>query len=105
MENLPTPRKSQPVPKMDDREAIRIKICEQVAALIKPFAESWGVTIINFQLNSFQLADKKYAQDYEAASLEIAKAKANLQASIARNKMVIQQAQINGEAQKNKSRK
>jgi len=45
---------------------------------ITPLCSSWGVKIINFQLESTKIADQQYASEYEQASLQMAKAKANL---------------------------
>ena len=73
---------------------IRIKICERVILLIKPLVMEWGVKIINFQLESLKLTDVKYGQEYEAASLEIAKAKANLKATIAKNEIKLSQTEM-----------
>lgn len=83
--------------KNDSEEAqneIRIKICERVIVLIKPLVMEWGVKIINFQLESLKLTDIKYGQEYEAASLEIAKAKATLKATIAKNEIKLSQTEM-----------
>ena len=77
---------------------IRIKICEQVVILIKPLLENWGVKVINFQMESIKLTDEKYGMEYEAASLEIAKAKANLKANIAKNEINISKAEMEAKA-------
>ena len=77
---------------------IRIKICEQVVILIKPLLEDWGVKVINFQMESIKLTDEKYGMEYEAASLEIAKAKANLKANVARNEINISKAEMEAKA-------
>ena len=69
--------------------SIRIKICHQIMILVRPLLESWGVKVVNFQLESIKLTDKKFALSYEAASLEIAKSKANLKANIAKNEINI----------------
>jgi len=50
------------------------------------------VKIINFQLESTTLADKKYAAEYEEASLAMAKAKSNRRAIEATNDIMIQKA-------------
>jgi regulator of protease activity HflC (stomatin/prohibitin superfamily) len=76
----------------------RVKICEQVKSVVGKLAEKWGVKIINFQLESTKLADAKYGQEYEAASLAIAKAKAQLQANAAENKVLIQKSKAFAEA-------
>ena len=83
--------------KNDSEEAqneIRIKICERVIVLIKPLVMEWGVKIVNFQLESLKLTDIKYGQEYEAASLEIAKAKATLKATIAKNEIKLSQTEM-----------
>ena len=76
----------------------RIKICEEVMRLITPYTNSWGVTIINFQLESTKLSDEKYSHEYESASLTIAKAKAELQANAAQNKILIQRSGAEADA-------
>lgn len=90
-----------------DQEAaeneIRIKICERVIYLIKPLVIEWGVRIINFQLESLKLTDIKYGQEYEAASLEIAKAKANLKATVAKNEIKLSEAQMQARSQQIKA--
>jgi len=49
----------------------------------------WGVHIHNFQIESIVMADVKYGLEYESASLNIAKARANLKANAANNEIVI----------------
>ena len=71
----------------------RMYINEQIIKLITPQAEQWGIQIINFQLESIELADKKYASDYESASLQIAKSKAELKAQEAQNIILKQKAE------------
>ncbi len=83
--------------KPDSEEAqneIRIKICERVKLLVRPLVIEWGLQILNFQLESLKLTDFKYGQEYESASLEIAKAKANLKANIAKNEIKISQTEM-----------
>ena len=82
---------------------IRIKICERVILLIKPLVIEWGVKIINFQLESLKLTDLQYSQEYEAASLEIAKAKANLKATIAKNEIKLSQTEMEARSQQIKA--
>ena len=95
--------------KVHDREAfltdteniqneLRLKICERVVILIKPLVETWGVKVVNFQIESIKLTDEKYGMEYEAASLEIAKAKANLKANIAKNEINISKAEMEAKA-------
>ena len=80
--------------KSDEKAAeTRLYIYESIMKMIKPQADQWGVKIINFQLESTQLADQKYSQDYEAASLQIAKSKAELRAQEAQNLIQRQKAE------------
>ena len=82
------------IKKSDEKSAeIRIYIYQSIMEMIRPQAEQWGVQIINFQLESTQLADQKYSNDYEAASLQIAKSKAELRAQEAQNKIQVQKAE------------
>jgi len=77
----------------DKASETRIYIYESVMRMIKPQADQWGIQIINFQLESIQLADKQYSLDYEAASLQIAKSKAELRAQEAQNVIRKQKAE------------
>jgi len=82
--------------KTDEKQAqaeTRLFIYESMMKMIKPQADQWGIKIINFQLESTQLADQKYASDYEAASLQIAKSKAELKAQEAQNLIQRQKAE------------
>ena len=82
------------IKKSDEKAAeTRLYIYESIMKMIKPQADQWGVKIINFQLESTQLADQKYSQDYEAASLQIAKSKAELRAQEAQNLIQRQKAE------------
>ena len=76
----------------------RAKICERVIYYVRPTVGAWGVSIINFQLESTALADEKYAQEYEASSLQLAKANANLRALAAQNQLMITKAKAEAEA-------
>jgi uncharacterized low-complexity protein len=78
----------------------RIWICAQVMQSVRPIAESWGINVINFQLESTKLADVNYAREYEAASLAMATAKANLRATQAKNQILLSTARANATAQK-----
>ena len=78
----------------------RAIICQKVIAAIKPILASWGVSVINFQLESTALADRAYAREYEAASLEMAKAQANLRALAAQNELLLSQSRAKAEAQR-----
>ena len=71
----------------------RIYIYESIMKMIRPQADQWGIKIINFQLESTQLADQKYSLDYESASLQIAKSKAELRAQEAQNQIQKQKAE------------
>ena len=62
---------------------------------IRPTVGAWGVSIINFQLESTALADEKYAAEYEASSLQLAKANANLRALTAQNTVSIMENTTN----------
>jgi hypothetical protein len=68
---------------------VRLALCQQVIDDMQPNADKWGVSILNFQLESTTIADAKYARDYEEASLAMAKAKANLRASQAQVRSVV----------------
>jgi len=70
----------------------RNEICADIIRTVRPITEQWGVKIINFQLESTTLADKKYAAEYEEASLAMAKAKSNRRAIEATNDIMIQKA-------------
>lgn len=89
----------------EEREGVpaaecRTVICSQVIAAISPFTKPWGVTIINFQLESTRIADRKYAEEYEEASLGLAKAKANQRAVEAQNNIMLQKARAEANAVK-----
>jgi len=71
---------------------IRNEACSDIIRSVRPITEQWGVKIINFQLESTTLADKKYAAEYEEASLAMAKAKSNRRAVEATNDIMIQKA-------------
>lgn len=81
----------------------RTMICSSVIAAIQPYTASWGVKIINFQLESTKIADKKYAEEYEEASLGLAKAKANQRAITAQNEIMLQKANAEAVAGKIKA--
>jgi len=76
----------------------RSKICMAVSRYVQPLCESWGVRIVNFQLESTKIADEKYAQEYEEASLAMAKAKANLRAVTAENEILLNRARAKAQA-------
>lgn len=73
-------------------EGARHHICELVKLYIEEYAKSWGVAILGFQLESTRLMDAKYAQEYEEASLALAKAKANQRAVSTENEIKIRKA-------------
>jgi len=80
--------------KNDEKQAeTRLFIYDSMMKMIQPQADQWGIKVINFQLESTQLADQKYASDYEAASLQIAKSKAELKAQEAQNLIQKQKAE------------
>lgn len=76
----------------------RTRICDDVIKYITPLTTSWGVKIITFQLESTRIADRKYASEYEEASLALAKAKANRRAVEANNQIMIQQTTAQAES-------
>ena len=76
----------------------RASICQKVIQNTGPIVDKWGVHIINFQLESTCLADKQYAAEYEAASLQMAKAKSSLRALDAQNQIMIQNSTASSEA-------
>jgi len=76
----------------------RESICNRVEDSIGPVLANWGCKVINFQLESTMLADKAYALQYEAASLQMAKAKSELRALDAKNQILIQSSQAQAEA-------
>lgn len=84
--------------KENNQHETRIRICDDVMRLIRPYTDTWGVSIINFQLESTKLSDEKYSDEYESASLAIAKAKAELQANAAQNKILIQRSTAEADA-------
>jgi len=65
---------------------------------ISPFSESWGVRIINFQLEATFLADPKFAQEYEEATLAFAKAKSKQRAINAENAIRLNTAAANAKS-------
>jgi len=89
------------IKKSDERAAeTRLFIYESIMKMIKPQADQWGIHIINFQLESTQLADQKYSNDYETASLQIAKSKAELKAQEAQNVIRVQKAETEANVQR-----
>jgi regulator of protease activity HflC (stomatin/prohibitin superfamily) len=83
---------------VSNEDTVRSRICRRVENDIRPILRAWGATVISFQLESTKLADKKYAAEYEAASLQVAKAKANLRALDAQNEVLIQTSQAQAAA-------
>jgi len=65
---------------------------------IIPLIEPWGVRIINFQIESTKIADATYAAEYEAASLGVSKAKANLRAVSAENEIMLSKSKAAAQA-------
>lgn len=76
----------------------RTRICDDVIKYITPLTTSWGVKIITFQLESTRIADRKYASEYEEASLALAKAKANRRAVAANNQILLQKTTAQAES-------
>jgi regulator of protease activity HflC (stomatin/prohibitin superfamily) len=79
---------------------IRDFICKDVIQAVNALVQSWGVSIINFQLESTMLANPKYSQDYEKASLKMAVAVARRRAVDAENEIIILKAKARCEATK-----
>jgi hypothetical protein len=79
-------------------DGCRSEICHQVIEYIAPICTKWGVTVINFQLESTKIADRKYALEYEECSLGLAKAQANRRAMDATNDNLLQQARAKATA-------
>jgi len=73
----------------DEEGQVRSKICADVVRYIEPYSQSWGVKIINFQLEATFLADPKFAQEYEEATLAFAKAKSKQRAINAENSITL----------------
>jgi len=78
----------------------RSVICAHVVQHISPIVEAWGVQVINFQIESFKMADESYAREYEEASLAMAKAKASLRASTAQNEILMNTSSAKAQAAK-----
>jgi regulator of protease activity HflC (stomatin/prohibitin superfamily) len=76
----------------------RSTICAHVVDFIRPIVERWGVSIVNFQLESIKLQDISYANEYQSASLALAKAEADLRALAAQNKVLLQKASAEADA-------
>jgi len=76
----------------------RAGVCLKVMENTRPIVDKWGVIIVNFQLESTMLADKTYALEYEAASLQMAKAKSELRALDAKNQILIQNSTAQAES-------
>jgi len=82
----------------DEEGQVRSKICADVMRYIAPFSESWGVRVINFQLEATFLADPKFAQEYEEATLAFAKAKSKQRAINAENAIRLNNASANAKS-------
>ena len=80
-------------------DGCRSAICHQVIEYIAPICAKWGVQVINFQLESTKIADRKYALEYEECSLGLAKAQANRRSVQANNEILLQKAQAKANAQ------
>jgi len=82
----------------DEEGQVRSKICADVMRYIAPFSESWGVKVVNFQLEATFLADPKFAQEYEEATLAFAKAKSKQRAINAENAIRLNTAAANAKS-------
>jgi len=82
----------------DEEGQVRSKICADVMRYIAPFSDSWGVKVVNFQLEATFLADPKFAQEYEEASLAFAKAKSKQRAINAENAIRLNTAAANAKS-------
>jgi len=100
LEQISSPGGDAETPHGDGADAknIRIRICEKIVHYITPIVAAWGVNINAFQLESTTLANPQYAADYEAASLQMAKAKANLRAQESQNRIMLQSAQASADS-------
>lgn len=78
----------------------RARICEHVLQFVRPIVQPWGVSIICFQLESTSIADVEYAKQYEFASLNVAKVKANLRSVEMENEIRLRKAQAVANAAK-----
>jgi regulator of protease activity HflC (stomatin/prohibitin superfamily) len=76
----------------------RTAICHEVIEYVSPICTTWGVRIINFQLESTKIADMAYAREYEECSLGLAKAQANRRAVAAQNDILLQKSQAKSNA-------
>jgi len=81
----------------DDIINTRMKIISTVMHDVKPFFNSWGVSIINFQINNIDLADERYSREYEKSSLDIAITKANYVAQKEKNRIRIIESEMAAE--------
>jgi len=72
----PAKRASSPT-KPAGQAGQRSRICAQILQDVSPILLKWGITLHNFQLESTKIANSSYANDYERASLAMAKAKAD----------------------------
>jgi len=76
---------------------VRHELCMNILKAIKPMTDQWGVKVLNFQLESTQLADRKYAAEYEEASLQLAKAKSSSRAIATNNQILLEQSKAKAE--------
>lgn len=58
-----------------------------------PLFTSWGLRVIELQINRIELADARYAAEYESSSLTVAKTKADARAQEAKNFVIIASAE------------
>lgn len=71
----------------------RNEICSSIKKHMQPLFLSWGLKVIELQINRAELADAHYAAEYESSSLTVAKMKANARAQEAKNFVTIAQAE------------
>jgi len=81
-----------------EQEGERGQICHEILLAIRPMATHWGIEMINFQIENLILSDRKYALEYEEASLAMAKAKSHRRALDLNNDIQIQKAKAQAEA-------
>lgn len=75
--NDPMKRAPAPSRPATSQAGQRSKICAQILQDVIPILSKWGITLHNFQLESTRIANATYSNEYERASLAMAKAKAD----------------------------
>lgn len=71
----------------------RNEICASIKKHMEPLFISWGLKVIELQINRAELADVRYAAEYESSSLTVAKTKADARAQEAKNFVTIASAE------------